>query len=119
MGFALVSSFSHLLGSDVNPFILFDEAKPMHKKGLPPFGLHPHHGLQVATLLWNGAVSSRLGTEAEATVFSKGPEGVVALAGRGLTHDEHSATDARRPSRQIYQEPPGPGAARKTGLRVL
>ena len=100
----------------MNPFILFDEAKPMHKKGLPPFGLHPHHGLQVATLLWNGAVSSLLGTEAEATVFSKGPEGVVAMAGRGLTHDEHSATDEETTLGQLIWLIPE--ASRSKPLRV-
>ena len=55
--------------NDVNPFVLFDHAKPMHKKGTPPFGIHPHHGLHVASLLWEGVLENRVGLEPESTLF--------------------------------------------------
>jgi redox-sensitive bicupin YhaK (pirin superfamily) len=72
------------------------DPQPFQKAGVPPFGLHPHHGLQVSTLLWSGVMSSRLGheTEEEKTVFGKpGKEScIVAFAGRGLSHDEKTVT---------------------------
>ena len=81
--------------NDVNPFVLFDHAKPMHKKGTPPFGIHPHHGLHVASLLWEGVLENRVGPEPESTLFGKsdGPAVLSTMAGSGVSHEEKSASD--------------------------
>ena len=81
---------AHAVG-DVNPFVLFDDAKPMNEAGLPPFGLHPHHGLQVGTLTWKGRLESQLAGENSS--FFDAPETAVVFAGRGMAHQECSATD--------------------------
>lgn len=82
---------------DVNPFVLLDHVKaPFTQAGLPPFGMHPHHGLQVATLMWEGALSSQLGSSKQddpPDTFRGAGMCPVAFAGRGLSHDEHTASD--------------------------
>lgn len=66
--------------ADVNPFILMDDPPLIAKKGLPPFGTHPHHGLQVISLIWSGSIYSKLAHQEKETICH-GPVSVSLFAG--------------------------------------
>jgi redox-sensitive bicupin YhaK (pirin superfamily) len=87
--------------ADVNPFVLLDDAPTMRKQGMPPFGLHPHHGLHVASLLWEGRIESRLAHEAEPTLCGPGPVVVSIFAGRGMAHEEKTHSDEATTMEQL------------------
>jgi redox-sensitive bicupin YhaK (pirin superfamily) len=76
--------------AEVNPFVLFDDAV-MDKAGVPPFGLHPHRGLHVVSLIWSGCIASRMGHQ-EKAVLCQGPTAVSLFAGRGMSHEEATHT---------------------------
>lgn len=73
---------------DVNPFVLFDQTGVLEEAHVPPFGLHPHHGLQVISFVWKGAVRSLVpGTT---PIVAKGPGAMCVNAGRGMAHEEYT-----------------------------
>jgi len=84
---------------DINPFTLFDEAKVTKKAGVPPFGPHPHHGLQVLTCILRGSYSNQLWDHPEAVY--EAPMGVCVNVGRGAVHDEKSALPDETKALQI------------------
>eukprot|EP00873_Tetraselmis_striata_P016933 jgi/Tetstr1/437197/TSEL_002767.t1 len=89
---------------DVNPFILLDGVPPIAKKDTPGFGMHPHAGLQVATLGFAGSVRSKLGhAEGEDLVVGAGGGAwmLATYAGRGASHDEHTASDTETRMSQL------------------
>lgn len=65
---------------DVNPFVLLDDPELLTAPNQPPFGLHPHHGLHVLSLIWRGTIDSRLAHEAEVSVLT-GPLSASIFAG--------------------------------------
>eukprot|EP00232_Nephroselmis_pyriformis_P019412 CAMPEP_0182875502 /NCGR_PEP_ID=MMETSP0034_2-20130328/13578_1 /TAXON_ID=156128 /ORGANISM="Nephroselmis pyriformis, Strain CCMP717" /LENGTH=289 /DNA_ID=CAMNT_0025008241 /DNA_START=108 /DNA_END=977 /DNA_ORIENTATION=+ len=86
---------SHPL-ADVNPFVLLDDPPTISKKGLPPFGMHPHAGLQVLSIAMSGFISQKLGSEdpdAPPAMIGPGPFCTSVKAGRGVCHDESTGTD--------------------------
>mmetsp|Transcript_24726 Transcript_24726/g.69418 ORF Transcript_24726/g.69418 Transcript_24726/m.69418 type:complete len:356 (+) Transcript_24726:108-1175(+) len=77
----------------VDPFILLDQAT-VPKDAKPDFGMHPHRGHSVVTLLFKGTVRSKdsLHDENEEIIFS-GPASCLVEAGSGLFHDESSVVN--------------------------
>lgn len=86
--------------AEINPFILMDDAPIARKAGVPPFGVHPHHGLQVVSLIWSGVIHSRFAHELSPT-FCHGPVAVSLFAGRGMAHEEFTATDDAMQMQQL------------------
>ncbi|MCH8203025.1 MAG: pirin family protein [Proteobacteria bacterium] len=84
---------------DINPFTLFDEVKVTKKAGVPPFGAHPHHGLQVLTCIMKGSYSNKLWDDPEAVY--EAPMGVCLNAGRGVVHEEKTAVPDETKALQI------------------
>ncbi len=124
--------------ADVNPFVLLDDPPTMvgpvllrssffffsHKKvaaqrkaGLPPFGLHPHHGLHVCSIVWEGQLDSRTLPEPVFTTLT-GPRAVSVFAGRGLAHDEHTHSDEPTTMQQLIWLVPEEARKKKSRVQV-
>ncbi len=50
---------THHSVAEVGPFVLMDDA--VAALGQPPFGRHPHRGLHVISLIWEGSVRFCIG----------------------------------------------------------
>jgi len=84
---------------DINPFTLFDEVKVTREAGVPPFGPHPHHGLQVLTCILKGSIWNKIWDYPE--VVYEAPMGVCVNAGRGAVHEEKTAVSDETKTLQI------------------
>lgn len=73
---------------EVDPFILLDGAT-IEKDDFPPFGVHPHRGHSVVTILLQGKMSS-WDSVFQQKEFIEGPASYWVDAGSGVFHDERS-----------------------------
>jgi redox-sensitive bicupin YhaK (pirin superfamily) len=82
--------------SDINPFVLLDEAAIITNRNVPKFGLHPHSGVMVLTICLSGSVENvyidRNGKEVK-SVHGPGPFLLAVNSGRGVVHDEHTFSE--------------------------
>lgn len=76
---------------EVDPFMLLDQGI-LRKDAMPPFGVHPHRGHSVVTLLFKGRVKSWDSFSQKETVV-EGPASYWVDAGSGVFHDETSVIE--------------------------
>lgn len=83
----------HAVGN-VGPFLYLDDGREIMGTHQPPFGLHPHSGVVVATYIPRGerwaSVSNVPGSE---YIAIHAGEVLISNAGSGIVHDERTDSD--------------------------
>merc|ERR550517_1104253 len=78
----------------VDPVVLCEVAV-VTGKGLPPFGLHPHHGVIAVTTVLEGVFEDRDNINGESDQLQLAGGVYAVSAGMGVCHEEKTHTDGR------------------------
>ena len=91
--------------ADVDPVVLCDGGV-MEGKGIPPYGLHPHYGLIATTTIFSGSIMDADNINGASDQLNQTGGIYVVSAGKGVCHEEHTATEGSHDAMQtIFKIP--------------